>query len=70
MNSKQASEAISAGYVINVNLPDWKSATNSQATQTAEQTALKEKQKRQYIVAGGILVVLLLAILFIKPKRA
>lgn len=63
MNSKQASEAISAGYIINVNLPDWKSNTASKETAELQ---LKQKQQKQLVIAGGILAALVVAIMFVK----
>ncbi|TXI86447.1 MAG: hypothetical protein E6Q36_09340 [Chryseobacterium sp.] len=65
MNAKTASEQM-AGYVINVNLPDWKSPKTD--TKTAEQVKADETKKRQLIVAGAILSIMIVALLFIKKK--
>ncbi len=65
MNAKTVSEQM-AGYVINVNLPDWKS--QSQESKNAQQVKADELKKRQIIVAGAVLAVLIVALIFIRKK--
>jgi len=65
MTSKEASLALSSGYNFHINLPDWKNNSNSAEDIAAINEA---KRKRQNLVAFGILVVLVVAIVVFKKK--
>ncbi len=66
-SSLAASQGMAAGYVFNINLPDWKSQT-PRSQETAEELARK-KRSNQNLIAFVVLAVLVGAIIYFKKKK-
>lgn len=65
---KEVSEAIAkSGYIINVNLPSWKSPD----TKTQEQidAELQRKRRNQIIIAVSVLAVIVIGIFMIRKSK-
>ncbi len=68
MDSQEASNAITNGYNFNINLPDWNSNNNTISAQEAKEIA-EQKQKRNNLIALGILSVIVIAIFVLRKRK-
>lgn len=66
MTSQEASSAIN-GYNFNINLPSWNSNSSSISAQEAKEIA-EQKQRRNNLIAFGILAVIVISIFLLKKR--